>query len=144
MYYIVQENVFREDNYNNLIIALNRLKLSYEIVKIMPFIETIKFKTKRKDIFPFGSLKMSKISNQYNWKPGSQMNDNHDFFPMWLGKKHKEETKKKIGIANSKSQKGERNSQYGTMWITNGKENRKIRKEDIIPKGWNKGRKVKR
>ena len=79
MYYIVQENIFREENYNNLIIALDRLEFSYEIVQVIPFVETMKFKTKRTDIFPFGSLKMARISNQYGWKPGSQMNDNHDF-----------------------------------------------------------------
>lgn len=79
MYYIVQENVFKEENYDNLILALNRLELPYEVVKVKPFIETMEFKTKRKDIFPFGSLKMARISNQYGWKPGSQMNDNHDF-----------------------------------------------------------------
>ena len=29
------------------------------------------------------------------------------------------------------------------MWITNGSENKKIKKSDIIPEGWNKGRKIK-
>lgn len=79
MYYIIQENVFREENYNNLIIALDRLQLEYEIVKVLPFIETIEFQTKRTDIFPFGSLKMARVYNQYKWNPGSQMNNNHDF-----------------------------------------------------------------
>lgn len=79
MYYIIQENLFREENYDNLILALDKLELEYEIVKVLPFIETIEFKTKRKDIFPFGSLKMARVSKQYNWKPGSQMNKNHDF-----------------------------------------------------------------
>ena len=32
------------------------------------------------------------------------------------------------------------NSQYGTMWITNGTENKKIKKDEPIPEGWNKGR----
>ena len=32
MYYVVQENVFREENFDNLIIALNRLDLPYEII----------------------------------------------------------------------------------------------------------------
>lgn len=61
----------------------------------------------------------------------------------WLGRKHTEETKKKIGDITSKTQNGSKNSQFGTMWITNGKENRKISKYDRIPKDWYKGRKIK-
>jgi len=47
-------------------------------------------------------------------------------------------TKEKIAIANS----GENNSQFGSMWITNGSENKKIKKTDPIPEGWYKGRKI--
>ena len=36
--------------------------------------------------------------------------------------------------------KGPKNSQYGTMWITDGEQNKKIQSSDPIPKGWNKGR----
>lgn len=79
MYYLVQENVFREENYDNLILALDRLKFQYEIIKVLPFIETMEIKTKRNDIFPFGSLKMARISKKLGWYPGSQMNDNHDY-----------------------------------------------------------------
>lgn len=49
----------------------------------------------------------------------------------WIGKKHKEDSKIKIGIKNSINQQGEKNSQFGTCWITNGKENKKIKKEDF-------------
>jgi hypothetical protein len=42
-----------------------------------------------------------------------------------------------------KHQSGESNSQYGTMWITNGETNKKIRKTDPIPEGYYKGRKLK-
>jgi hypothetical protein len=56
-------------------------------------------------------------------------------------KKHSEETKRKIGEANSKHQQGVGNSQYGSMWITNGVDSTKIKKSDIIPEGWYKGRK---
>jgi len=55
--------------------------------------------------------------------------------------KHSEETKKLMREQRRGQGNGESNSQYGTMWITNGTENRKIKKEDIIPEGWYKGRK---
>lgn len=49
----------------------------------------------------------------------------------WKNKKHREDSKRKIGEANRLHQSGSKNSQYGTCWITNGKENKKIRKEDL-------------
>lgn len=52
----------------------------------------------------------------------------------WLKRKYYE---------NLSNQFSENNSQYGTMWITNGSENKKIKKVDTIPEGWYKGRKVK-
>ena len=63
--------------------------------------------------------------------------------PDWTGKKHKQESKDKIGLKNSVHQKGQKNSQYGTCWITNGQENKKIKKENLdiwISKGYYKGR----
>ena len=41
-----------------------------------------------------------------------------------------------------KTKRGVKNSQYGTMWISNIelKENKKISKDDVIPEGWVKGR----
>jgi group I intron endonuclease len=62
----------------------------------------------------------------------------------FLGKTHSEETKRKIGASNSLRQSGEKNSQYGTMWITNGIESKRIDKNCLIPDGWHKGRKQKR
>lgn len=62
------------------------------------------------------------------------------------GTPHKLETKIKIGIANSIQQKGEKNSQFGTHWITNGEENKKIKKDDLqfwINQNWKLGRKIK-
>ncbi len=37
-------------------------------------------------------------------------------------------------------QQGKNNSQFGTMWITDGIISRKIKKYDSIPEGWRKGR----
>jgi len=61
----------------------------------------------------------------------------------WTGRRHTKETKKKIGNANSFHQKGNGNSQFGTCWITNEKESKKIYKGDLIPEGWRLGRKMR-
>lgn len=58
----------------------------------------------------------------------------------WTNRKHSEETIKKM--KGHKRQVGENNSQFGTMWITNGMENKKIKKEflnEFIKLGWYKG-----
>lgn len=44
--------------------------------------------------------------------------------------------RKKMSIAGS----GEKNSQFGSMWITNEQENKKIKKTEPVPEGWRKGR----
>lgn len=57
----------------------------------------------------------------------------------FAGKSHSEETLKKL---RKPKNVGADNSQYGTMWITNGSESKKINKIDPIPAGWKKGRKM--
>ena len=69
-----------------------------------------------------------------------QNNPNGTFY----GKIHSDETKRKIGEANAKNQAGNGNSQFGTMWITDGVASKKISKNDVIPDGWYKGRKIKK
>ena len=66
----------------------------------------------------------------------------------WTGRRHKEETKRKIGATNSVHQQGEGNSQFGTCWVHNLAElrNTKINKNDLdayLKLGWVKGRKMK-
>jgi hypothetical protein len=75
------------------------------------------------------------------------MKQNHKMGKMkyntFNGKTHSDETKKKIGKLNALTQKGERNSQFGTCWITNGIENKKIKKTDIdyyFTSNWRFGR----
>jgi hypothetical protein len=58
----------------------------------------------------------------------------------WLGKEHSEETKQKMKISHKGQHNGTKNSQYGTMWITNGLINKKIDKTADIPDGFIKGR----
>jgi len=82
MFYIVQDNLFRWENHIESISLqehMDRLGLEYETVQILPFIDTIEFKTQRKDVFAFGALKMARIAKKYDWKPGVIMTPNHDY-----------------------------------------------------------------
>ena len=70
---------------------------------------------------------------------------NGELKPIWYGRKHKQETIEKVKetFKDINHQQGEKNSQYGTCWITNGKENLKINKNDLekyLLNGWRKGR----
>lgn len=58
----------------------------------------------------------------------------------FLNKKHTDETKDKMSKAKKEKGTKENNSQFGTMWITNGVQNKKIKKDSLIPQGWEKGR----
>lgn len=61
----------------------------------------------------------------------------------FLNKKHTAETKEKIKQSVVGKQSGTNNSQYGTMWITDGSVSKKIKNDDIIPDGWVRGRACK-
>ena len=56
------------------------------------------------------------------------------------GKTHTIEWKERHSIIMKEKQNGKNNSQFGTVWITNGINNRKIKKECDIPDGWHRGR----
>ena len=71
-------------------------------------------------------------------KKGKYKDQKNSFY----GKKHTQQSKNKIGEANRKNI-GEKNSQYGTIWITNGFINKKILKTDFLPVDWFKGRIIK-
>lgn len=69
--------------------------------------------------------------------------------PIWKGRKHTENTKNKLRskLKLIGHQKGEKNSQYGTCWITKDGENKKIKKEELdifLSNGWCKGRVIKK
>jgi hypothetical protein len=84
----------------------------------------------------------SKISNTFKQKHknGIYKNAVSKLKKYWVGKSHTEETKQKISEIKKGTGVGKTNSQFGTMWITNGTENKKIKKEERIPTGWKAGR----
>lgn len=63
--------------------------------------------------------------------------------PNWKGKTHSTESKLKMSMA-AKSKSPEKNSQFGTIWITNESDNRKIKRGDFLPEGWRYGRVIKK
>lgn len=89
-----------------------------------------------KEYQEFYSKKISE-ANKLGHKKGVRKSINHYY--SWIGKKHSDETKKKIGETNSIKQMGKNNSQFGTKWITNGVENKKIKKEEHLPENWRYG-----
>lgn len=79
MYYIIQENLFREYHYNTLVEYLNRYGLGYETVPFRPFTDELEVKTDRKDVFFFGSVNGAQIAAKKGWNPGCLYNDSHDY-----------------------------------------------------------------
>lgn len=59
------------------------------------------------------------------------------------GRTHTQETIQKMKQSHKDQGRGTNNSQYGTCWITNNLESKKIPKGDTIPEGWRLGRKIK-
>jgi hypothetical protein len=88
------------------------------------------------------------LENDIEWKTKYSNNikeglkkSNFDFCT-FKGKKHTEESKQKIRESMKGKGSSESNSQFGTRWITNGIQNKKINKEESIPEGWILGRKL--
>jgi len=70
-----------------------------------------------------------------------------ELVPIWKNRKHSIESRNKLKKTHQliHYQQGEKNSQYGTCWIHNNIQNKKIKKEELnnyIQLGWIKGRKM--
>lgn len=57
------------------------------------------------------------------------------------GRTHTDEWKKRHSEVMKDKCTGANNSQYGTIWITDGASNKKIKAHEQIPSGWTRGRK---
>lgn len=81
-----------------------------------------------------------------NYKPQTQFGDDIDKTEKAIKNAWSDEAREKRNKTRQERQfqVGKRNSQYGTMWITDGVSNRKIKKDEVIPEGWRKGRIIKR
>lgn len=76
------------------------------------------------------SLRLKEIHATKNFK-----------YDNFKGKNHSQVSREKISSANKGKMVKEKNSQFGTFWISNGIDNKKCRGE--IPDGWSRGRKTR-
>tara|TARA_R110000851_G_scaffold131429_7_gene265438 strand:- start:9476 stop:10108 length:633 start_codon:yes stop_codon:yes gene_type:complete len=84
----------------------------------------------------------NKISTMFSNRMKKLHRDGKIRYGCFEGKTHSEESKQKISESMKGKGKGENNSQYGSCWITNEKENRKIKRGDLLPEGFRLGRKI--
>lgn len=79
MFYVLQENVYKEHHWNTLKDYLERYNLEYEIVPWRPFIGKVEVKTKRKDVWFWGSIDTGIELQDHGWYPGIMYSYRHDF-----------------------------------------------------------------
>ncbi len=84
MYYVIQENLFKEYNYSNLVQYLRRHDLKYENIAWRPFVEEIDVKTERQDVWFFGSVSTGMRLRYKRWNPGIIYDENKFNFEMYL------------------------------------------------------------
>lgn len=89
MHWVIQNNLHREPEYENLLKTLDRFKISYDLVKVIPFCGDLE-----PDINPtnpimvIGSTSLVKTAQKRGWGPGVFFNDNFNyqqFMIHWLG-----------------------------------------------------------
>ena len=87
------------------------------------------------------SLKITRSSLEYKEKMRKMKKEYYENnVGTFKGKKHSDETKMKMRKPKNKR---ESNSQFGSRWITNEKENIKLYPNQFIPEGWRLGRVIK-
>lgn len=80
MYYVIQENIYKEHHFNTLMEHLRRYNLPHELIPWKPFTgQVADIKTDRKDVWFFGSIDDGIELQKQGWYPGIMYNEGHDF-----------------------------------------------------------------
>ena len=80
MHYLVQSNIYSDDDHQRLIETLEELGLSYETIELGPETKEIHTQTERRNIFVYGSVKLARLAKtNTHWMPGSFYGGNHRF-----------------------------------------------------------------
>lgn len=75
-HWILQDNLYDEEGYLEVINTLNRFNLSYEVVHIA-YDKTYPDINPTGPIMAYGSYSLARIAKLNNWKPGVFLNENH-------------------------------------------------------------------
>lgn len=94
---------------------------------------------KRQVKYPDGTFK----NGIHSEKSKQLISENSKHIAGFKGKSHSAKTIEQMKESHKGKHVGTKNSQFGLMWITNGTVNKKIKKTESIPIGFNKGRTVK-
>lgn len=79
MYYLIQKNVFQDERYEEIFRVVRELNLPHEEISFHPNSENFDLKTSRKDLFVYGSVKLAKVTRDFDWTPGSFYGNNHEY-----------------------------------------------------------------
>jgi GIY-YIG catalytic domain/NUMOD3 motif len=84
--------------------------------------------------------RFSQTCSKRNKKQFEEGKRERKYFYDWTGRKHTPETIEKIKAAKRGKGTGSENSQFGSRWITDGSQNKKIKIGDTIPNKWSLGK----
>lgn len=96
MFYLIQDNLFREAHFQKLLEGLRKMGLPHEVVKVFPYTEKVvrtsdvpdhafdmddlpEFSPPPGKVFVFGTLKLASIARKKGWKPGSLLDEGYDY-----------------------------------------------------------------
>lgn len=89
--WVIQENIFDEDSFQPMIDFMDKVGITYHLVKVVPFTHEITpmpvFQPDSK-IVVLGSYFLSKEAKRLGWTPGAWFNENYDYrvwSEKWLG-----------------------------------------------------------
>lgn len=72
MHWILQENLFKESEWNNLIATLERFEIPYSVHKVIPFVGELvpEPNPEHENVVCFGSYSMCHSAKKFGWTPG--------------------------------------------------------------------------
>ncbi len=80
MYWVIQDNFYKETEYDRMVELLERANISHTFVKVVPFShELITDCMPTGNVFVVGATTMIKIAREHGWIPGAFFNENFDF-----------------------------------------------------------------